>query len=105
MLKHFIIDISAADSIAGMCHEVMSVREGFSMIPKLSYIRVPPFLTLGWNLSSEGWLSRMAVSYVLSMGDDIGSSLIMTVTFAVPPRCSGPYAGIHVTSLPSISAA
>ena len=36
MLKHFIIDISAAVSIAAMCHEVMSVREGRSIMPKLS---------------------------------------------------------------------
>ena len=32
----------------------------------------------------------------------IRSSLKITVTLAVPPRCSGPYEGIQLTSLPSI---
>ncbi len=37
------------------------------------------------------------------MGDDILRSESMTVTFAVPPRISGPYEGIHVTSQPCIT--
>ena len=34
----------------------------------------------------------MAVSYWLRMGEEMRSSLTITVTLAVPPRCSGPYA-------------
>ena len=39
----------------------------------------------------------------LLLYSDSLSSLTITVTLAVPPRCSGPYAGIQLTSLPSIS--
>ena len=73
------------------------------MIPYPSYISTPPGFTLLSNLASEGWFRMIAVSYLLRIGEEMRSSLMMTVTLAVPPRCSGPYAGIHVTSLFSIS--
>ena len=44
-----------------------------------------------------------ATSNEFNTGELMRSSLRITVTLAVPPRCSGPYEGIQVTSLPSIS--
>ena len=47
---------------------------------------MPPSFTFGSNLSKEGWLSTMAMSYLLNIGDEMRSSLTITVTLAVPPR-------------------
>ena len=50
-------------------------------------------------LSSDCWLRMIAVSYFVTIGELIFLSLTITHTFAVPPLISGPYEGIHVTSM------
>ena len=40
----------------------------------------------------------IAVSNSWAIGEEIFLSERITVTLAVPPRISGPYEGIHVTS-------
>ena len=95
----------AASSMAWIQYTLMSVLLVSDMMLYGSYINVPPGLTRGSNLSSDGWLSTMAVSYLHRIGEAIRWSLMMTVTLAVPPRCSGPYEGIQDTSFPSMSPA
>ena len=59
---------------------------------------MPPGLTIGSNFSIDCWFRMIAVSNSCAMGDEIFRSERITVTLAVPPRISGPYEGIHVTS-------
>jgi hypothetical protein len=47
----------------------------------------------------------IAESKLEMMGELIRWGETMTMQFAVPPRISGPYDGIQLTSLPSIMAA
>ena len=68
---------------------------------ELSHTSRPPLRTLPANLLTDWRLSSMAASKVLTMGELMASRLTMTVALAVPPRCSGPYDGIHDTSRPS----
>src|SRR4030042_1169609 len=60
---------------------------------------MPPGLTLLSNVSRDCWLRIIAVSKCLTIGELILSLLRITMTFAVPPRISGPYDGIQLTSM------
>ena len=78
---------------------LISVLVGGLMIPLGSYTSRPPGFTALSNLSSDCWFRMMAVSYFVTIGELIFLSLTITHTLAVPPRISGPYEGIHVTSI------
>src|SRR3972149_2372679 len=65
----------------------------------------PPGRTRGSNFSSEGRFMTIATSGSATTGEPMGSSEMTTVHVAVPPRCSGPYDGIHVACFPSSTAA
>ena len=62
MLNTLAFFISADFSIALMRYTEMSLRVGGLIIPKESYINMPPGFTFGSNLSREGWLSTIATS-------------------------------------------
>ena len=51
---------------------------------------MPPGTTVSTNLSKEGLFITIRQSGLLTMGEPMGSSLRMTLQFAVPPRISGP---------------
>ena len=50
--------------------------------------------------AQDGRLSAIARGGFFTRGEPISSSAMTTVQLAVPPRISGPYEGIQVTSLP-----
>src|SRR6476620_236350 len=93
--------IFSASVVAGIPTIEISLRSLGCKIVPVSYNNNPPGLTLGANLSMEGWLSTMAVSKQDNMGELILLSEMIVMQFAVPPRISGPYEGIHEISLPS----
>src|SRR5215207_4186836 len=66
---------------------------------------VPPIASVSSYLSNDGKFKAMASGGFLTSGEPISSSAITTVQLAVPPRISGPYEGIQVTSLPASMAA
>lgn len=57
----------------------------------------PPGTSMLSNLSKEGPFIVIRTSHSVTRGDAIGSWEMLTVQFAVPPRISGPYEGIHDT--------
>jgi len=61
----------------------------------------PPGRTADSNFSSDGRLSTMRACGLRVIGEPTGLSDSTTVQLHVPPRISGPYAGIQVTSLPA----
>ncbi len=91
-----------AMSVAGILYISMSLRFGFFSTIEELINSLPPGRTVFSNLSSEGALSAITASASVTTGEPTGSLDTMTLQFAVPPRISGPYDGIHETCLSSI---
>src|SRR5450756_1333681 len=88
-------------SVAGMYTKSRSVREDFVSITVESTTSNPPLWMTGSNLSNDCRLKTIAACGSVTSGEAIDSSATTTAQLAVPPRCSGPYEGNQVTSLPS----
>ncbi len=50
----------------------------------------PPGFTLGANFSSDGRFIATSARGLSMSGEPIGLAAMHTITFAVPPRISGP---------------
>ena len=83
----------------------MSVRVVGSRTRVSFTTRRPPGATFASNFAWDGGLSTTAASARSTTGEPIGSSPMITVQDAVPPRISGPYEGIQRTSRSSFMAA